>query len=223
MSFTMAFCDAEHKWVMFPTTCRPARTCWTGPSPPLKAPQAAAIQPIGIFSLLAVFLGNRSLPLKRTGPIGSVLPHKCNPFYSPDGGNMKHPQHTFGIPQLVAIVACAFLGTSAFADESTAGSHKDHASANSSMPMNQPMDHMKQDMGSMQMTGDTDRDFATMMRMHHQHGIEMAETEVAHGKDDKLKAMAKKIIASQKKESAEFDQWLSQHKADDNRQAAPSK
>ncbi|MFY0080189.1 DUF305 domain-containing protein, partial [Acinetobacter baumannii] len=37
-------------------------------------------------------------------------------------------------------------------------------------------------MMSMQSTGDVDRDFATMMKMHHQMAIDMARTEVEKGK-----------------------------------------
>lgn len=66
-------------------------------------------------------------------------------------------------------------------------------------------------MQSMQMKGKTDQDFAEMMRMHHQAGIRMAEIELKHGKDPAMKKMAEKIMASQKKESKEFDAWLQKH------------
>lgn len=69
-----------------------------------------------------------------------------------------------------------------------------------------------QGMQSMTMTGNTDKDFAMMMRMHHQCGVEMAEMQLANGKDAEMKAMAKKIITAQKKEVAELDAWLAKHK-----------
>lgn len=72
------------------------------------------------------------------------------------------------------------------------------------------MDSMK-DMQSMPMTGDVDRDFAMMMRQHHKSGVEMARHEVEHGKDAKMRAMAKKIMAAQQKEVKEFDRWLDSH------------
>jgi uncharacterized protein (DUF305 family) len=78
------------------------------------------------------------------------------------------------------------------------------------------MDKAKAEMGSMKMSGDPDHDFAMMMRMHHQQAIEMSQAELASGKDAKMKKMAKKIIAAQKKEVAEFDQWLSKHKVGDH-------
>ena len=75
--------------------------------------------------------------------------------------------------------------------------------------------HMMKSMQSMQsmtMTGDTDKDFASMMRMHHQCGVEMAQMQVANGKNAEMNAMAKKIVVSQKKEIAQFDTWIAKHK-----------
>jgi uncharacterized protein (DUF305 family) len=72
---------------------------------------------------------------------------------------------------------------------------------------------MMKGMESMQMTGDTDRDFATMMKMHHQGAIDMSKMELQSGKDPKMHAMAKRIIEAQNKEIKEFDQWLAKHKA----------
>ena len=40
-------------------------------------------------------------------------------------------------------------------------------------------------MESMKMTGDTDRDFATMMKAHHQGAIDMAQMELQNGNDAK--------------------------------------
>src|SRR5712691_3360191 len=71
---------------------------------------------------------------------------------------------------------------------------------------------MMKDMETMKMTGDTDRDFATMMKVHHQGAIDMSQVELQSGKDPKMRAMAKRIIEAQKKEIKEFEQWLGQHK-----------
>ena len=67
-------------------------------------------------------------------------------------------------------------------------------------------------MQKMPMSGDTDKDFATMMKMHHQQAVNMSEMELAKGKSPEMKAMAKKIIAAQKKEIAQLDQWLAKQK-----------
>ena len=71
---------------------------------------------------------------------------------------------------------------------------------------------MMKNMESMKMTGDTDRDFAAMMKMHHQGAIDMAQMELKNGKDAKMRAMAKRIIDAQQKEIKEFDQWLGKQK-----------
>jgi uncharacterized protein (DUF305 family) len=67
-------------------------------------------------------------------------------------------------------------------------------------------------MNDMKMSGDTDKDFAMMMKVHHQGAIDMAEMELAHGKSPAMKTMAKSIIAAQKKEIAQFDRWLATQK-----------
>jgi uncharacterized protein (DUF305 family) len=78
--------------------------------------------------------------------------------------------------------------------------------------MRSSMMGMMKNMDSMKMTGDTDRDFATMMKMHHQGAIDMAQMELKSGKDAKMRAMAKRIIEAQQKEIKEFDQWLAKRK-----------
>ena len=74
--------------------------------------------------------------------------------------------------------------------------------------MTSGMDSMKM----MKSTGDTDRDFAMLMKMHHEQAVEMAKTEIAHGKSAELKAMSRKIIAAQQKEIAQLDKWLAARK-----------
>lgn len=71
-------------------------------------------------------------------------------------------------------------------------------------PMMTHMDKMQK----MSMSGDVDKDFAMMMKMHHEHSVEMAKMELAHGKSPEMKKVAKQIIASQKKEVIVFDRWL---------------
>ena len=66
-------------------------------------------------------------------------------------------------------------------------------------------------MKDMKLSGDTDKDFAMMMKMHHQQALEMAKPEVDHGKSPELKAMARKIIKDQTKEIAQLDAWMKKH------------
>ena len=69
-----------------------------------------------------------------------------------------------------------------------------------------------QQMQGMKMTGDTDKDFAMMMKMHHQQALDMAKVEVEHGKSAELKAMAQKMIKDQTQEIAKLESWLQKNK-----------
>lgn len=86
-----------------------------------------------------------------------------------------------------------------------------HGNSPSSAAYMDGMAKMNRDMG-MPMTGDADRDFATMMIPHHQGAIDMARVQLQHGKDPKLRKMAQQIINDQEKEIADFQKWLNQHK-----------
>lgn len=77
--------------------------------------------------------------------------------------------------------------------------------------MHSKMQSGMQQMQQMKPTGDTDRDFAVMMRMHHQQALDMARSEIEHGKSAELKAMARKIVKDQTKEIAQLDAWLKKH------------
>ena len=80
------------------------------------------------------------------------------------------------------------------------------------MPMHKSMMKGMKDMEAMTSSGNVDHDFAMMMKKHHQSAVDMAQVELEHGKDAKMRSMAKNIIASQKKEIKEFDQWLAKQK-----------
>jgi uncharacterized protein (DUF305 family) len=76
------------------------------------------------------------------------------------------------------------------------------------MDMKAMMKEHQEKMSAMQMSGNQDTDFATMMRMHHMGGVQMAEHEIKNGKDPEMKKVARKIVANQKKEIAELDKFL---------------
>ena len=82
------------------------------------------------------------------------------------------------------------------------------ASGAGGMDMKAMMGNMNEKMSAMPMSGNTDVDFAAMMRVHHQGAIDMAEAELKAGKNVQMRAMAKNIIAAQKKEIAQFDKFL---------------
>lgn len=61
------------------------------------------------------------------------------------------------------------------------------------------MNKMMADM-DVQPTGDVDRDFVAMMTPHHQGAIDMAVAVVKHGKNERIREIAQKIIADQQQE-----------------------
>ena len=71
--------------------------------------------------------------------------------------------------------------------------------------MKASMDGMMKNMG--QPTGNIDQDFALLMIPHHQSAIDMAQAEIAHGRDTKLKEMAQQMITEQKKEVEQLKAW----------------
>lgn len=111
------------------------------------------------------------------------------------------------------VVACAAVALSPSYAQGT-GSNSAAASGGSSgsQQMHESMMSGMQKMQGMQPTGDTDKDFAMMMRMHHHQAVDMAKVEVQQGKSPELKAMAQKIIKDQQKEISQLDQWLAKNK-----------
>lgn len=79
--------------------------------------------------------------------------------------------------------------------------------------MKSGMEKMNQGMTQAPMTGDADRDFVAMMIPHHQGAIDMAQTELKHGKDPALRRLATEIVTAQKKEIAMMKRWQAQHQA----------
>ena len=86
------------------------------------------------------------------------------------------------------------------------------SSGHGSDQMKKSMESGMQSMQKMPMSGDTDKDFAMMMKMHHQQALDMAKAEVEHGKSPELKAMANKMIKDQTQEIEQLDKWLQKNK-----------
>lgn len=98
-------------------------------------------------------------------------------------------------PIVMAVAAVAFAAPATFAQQA----------GHDMKPM---MQKNNEKMMSMPMTGKPDVDFAMSMREHHMGAIEMAQWQLDHGSDPRMKEMARKIIADQEKEIAQFDQFL---------------
>jgi uncharacterized protein (DUF305 family) len=111
-------------------------------------------------------------------------------------------------------ITTTFISATPALAQSNAGMQHDHmqsGSSDGSMKMHMTMQDSQKKMNDMQMSGDTDRDFAMMMRAHHQAGIDMAKAEVDSGKDPEMVKEAKQIITSQQKDNKKFDAWLGKH------------
>ena len=78
--------------------------------------------------------------------------------------------------------------------------------------LGETMKAMMDNMNSMKMTGNTDRDFAILMKSHHESAVKMAEDELAHGNQYEVKRTAQKMITNQSKEITDFKTWLSSRK-----------
>jgi uncharacterized protein (DUF305 family) len=70
---------------------------------------------------------------------------------------------------------------------------------------------MMSGMSSIEYTGNADYDFVAHMIPHHQGAVAMAKVELKYGKDAKLRALAKEVVASQDKEITFMKQWLAAH------------
>jgi len=90
--------------------------------------------------------------------------------------------------------------------------HQMNKGANAPQDMKGSMMMGMDDMQKMTMTGDIDKDFAMMMKIHHQQAVNMAEMQLAKGKSPEMKTMSRQIIAAQKKEITQFDKWLAKQK-----------
>lgn len=71
------------------------------------------------------------------------------------------------------------------------------------------MHSMSTQMKSMQMTGDADHDFASMMSMHHQGAVTMGNKELEKGDDQVIRQMAQKMISMQQEEIQKLQAFLS--------------
>ena len=60
-------------------------------------------------------------------------------------------------------------------------------------------------------SGATDVDFARLMLPHHQAAIDMAKTQLLHGKDPQMRRLAQEILTDQQSEIQLMQLWLKQH------------
>jgi uncharacterized protein (DUF305 family) len=125
---------------------------------------------------------------------------------------------------LLTAAALAFVFATSISNASAQGAASDsmagmdmstHAQTKGDSPSTaafQAADHsMMTGMSGVEYTGDADHDFVAHMIPHHEGAVAMAKVELKYGKDAKLRALAKEIIASQDKEVVFMKQWLAAH------------
>jgi len=119
---------------------------------------------------------------------------------------------------LTALLTVALVAAPGLGNAQNTGHPADHK-----MPLNQPSAQaalnpstaayeaanakMHQEM-AITFTGDADRDFLAGMIGHHQGAIDMSEVVLQHGKDPKVRNLAKAIIRAQQQEIAQMKIWL---------------
>jgi uncharacterized protein (DUF305 family) len=59
--------------------------------------------------------------------------------------------------------------------------------------------------------GPLDVDFATLMQVHHQTGVALAQVELAFGKDAELKDAARRIVRDEQAEVKQYQRWVKAH------------
>ena len=106
------------------------------------------------------------------------------------------------IALLTAMVFGAALAVSAgsLAHDPKAVSQPMAGHSEGSMELHRIMTHKM----AMPMTGDVDKDFASMMSIHHQMAIDMVDVLQKHGSNAELKAMGAKMKAAQTEEIKEM-------------------
>lgn len=67
---------------------------------------------------------------------------------------------------------------------------------------------MMNDMNQLPLTGDPDRDFALLLKSHHQGGIDLAQAQLRIGTDNALKDVAQQIVQTQKPEVESLQAYL---------------
>jgi uncharacterized protein (DUF305 family) len=71
--------------------------------------------------------------------------------------------------------------------------------------MEASMDDMMKDIPAL--VANPDMNFNLLMTVHHQSAVDMAEAELAHGQDSKLKELAQQMVTAQKKEIQQLQNW----------------
>jgi uncharacterized protein (DUF305 family) len=112
----------------------------------------------------------------------------------------------------LAAVTLLALSVTVRAQHSDHGAPGDgHAAAeNASTKAYRVINEKMHDAMGLDFTGDADVDFLRGMIPHHQGAIDMAKVVLEHGKDARVRKLAKEIIRAQEQEIADMRKWLAE-------------
>ena len=80
-----------------------------------------------------------------------------------------------------------------------------------SAEMSNTVMNMTREMQFQRASGSSERDFATLLILHNQGFIDLAEAELKYGKDSTLKVTTEKMISEKKKEIEVLKNWVKAH------------
>ncbi|HKA18478.1 MAG TPA: DUF305 domain-containing protein [Blastocatellia bacterium] len=104
----------------------------------------------------------------------------------------------------ITLTAISILGFPAVTRSGDSQSQTDAAWSE----LNASMDKMHMAMEAVKQSGDSDVDFVRLMLPHHEAAIDMAKSELLHGKDPQMLRLAQEIITDQQSEIQLMEQWL---------------
>ncbi|RYY65406.1 MAG: DUF305 domain-containing protein [Chitinophagaceae bacterium] len=134
--------------------------------------------------------------MKKLIPLALLLLTACNPG-STSSEASQHSEDSNHAPDRTRV---------ATPDTAPAGSTAPAAATGGTMT--ELMQRNLQQMMDAPSRGNNDQDFAAQMRIHHQGAVDMAQLELAQGKDEQLRSMAQQIVQGQQAEIAQFDRYL---------------
>jgi uncharacterized protein (DUF305 family) len=139
---------------------------------------------------------------------------------------MNHMYRDIGVTLKAAVctIALAIVGislpasaTKGVAQNAIPAMHRNQAMADKSAgdsawsELTSGMQKMHAAMMSIEPSGNNDVDFVRLMIPHHQAAIDMARTQLLHGKDPQLRRLAQQIITDQQSEIELMKLWLERH------------
>ncbi|MFT3856898.1 MAG: DUF305 domain-containing protein [Aquabacterium sp.] len=122
--------------------------------------------------------------------------------------------HPNALPRLVLLCGALAVSCATHVGIAQAASNDPNPQTSTPTPatVEQAMKDGMQAMQAIPISGDVDKDFAALMKAHHEQAVKMAEVEVRDGRSPELKAMARKMIRDQKREVDMLGKWLQEHR-----------